>query len=54
MAFGSLREVGYLIDLAVRLGHLRLTTAMPLKEKHEETARVLAGLLKALRQKREA
>ena len=49
IAFGSLREVGYLIDLAHCLGYLAAANAGSLSKQYEEAARVLAGLMKALR-----
>ena len=47
LAFGSLREVGYLIDLSTRLGYLANST--DLGERFDECARVLAGLIRSLR-----
>jgi len=49
IAFGSLREVGYYIDLAQRLGYLTSEEACSLSEHCNETARVLSGLKKSLR-----
>jgi four helix bundle protein len=49
MAFGSLREVGYYIDLSHRLGYLSDKSADALKGRYEECARILAGLMKSLR-----
>ncbi len=48
LSFGSLRELGYFIDLAKHLGYLADKTYQVLKNKYEETARVLSGLIKAL------
>ncbi|MEQ8768899.1 MAG: four helix bundle protein [Phycisphaerales bacterium] len=45
MAFGSLREVGYLLDLSRRLGFLDADQAKPLLDKQDEAARVLAGFI---------
>ena len=49
ISFGSLRELGYQIDLASRLGYLPSRKASLLKEQYEETARVLYGLMKSLK-----
>ncbi len=49
VAFGSLRELGYHIDLAERLGYLSKDKALTLAGAYEEAARVLAGLKKSLR-----
>jgi four helix bundle protein len=49
MAFGSLREVGYYIDLSHRLGYLSGEAAEKLNGRYEESARTLSGLLKSLR-----
>lgn len=49
IAFGSLREVGYLVDLSRRLEYLGEQQAAMLAERYEECARVLAGLMRALR-----
>ena len=49
IAFGSLREVGYYIDLAQRLGFLRAEDAQKLDAQYQETARVLAALIKSLK-----
>jgi four helix bundle protein len=48
MAFGSLREVGYYIDLSVRLGYLSAEGDDQLRPLYDETARVLSGLLGSL------
>ncbi len=49
MAFGSLREVGYYIDLASRLGYMPADVADDLSARYDETARVLSGLIQSLR-----
>jgi len=49
MAFGSAREVGYQISLATRLGYFSEDSAADVSQKADETARVLAALLRALR-----
>ena len=48
LAFGSLREAGYLIDLAHRLGYLRDESAAKLDRQYNECARVLSGLIRSL------
>ncbi len=49
IAFGSVREVGYQLSLAARLGYMDSNTAAELEKQADETARVLAGLLQSLR-----
>jgi four helix bundle protein len=49
IAFGSLRELGYYIDLTHRLSYLSPEKASLLNEQYEETARVLSGLIKSIR-----
>jgi four helix bundle protein len=49
MAFGSIREVEYQISIAGRLGYLSPDGGMQLAQQADETARVLAGLLRSLR-----
>lgn len=49
MAFGSAREVEYQISLASRLEYLDPENAAALSQQANETAKVLAGLLKSLR-----
>ena len=46
VAFGSLRELGYLVDLSGRLGYLEKSTLDSLRNAHDEAARVLAALLR--------
>lgn len=48
VSLGSLREVGYLLDLARRLGFLEAERAEQLDAQYNEAARTLAGLLKSL------
>lgn len=49
MAFGSLREVGYLIDLSCRLGYINDTVAAQLHEQYDHAARVLSNLIKHMK-----
>ena len=49
MAFGSAREVEYQLTLAHRLGYLPDDVARKLAQQADETAKVLAGLLRSLR-----
>jgi len=49
MAFGSAREVQYQLTIAERLGYLPRDMSSQLGSQAEETARVLAGLINALR-----
>jgi four helix bundle protein len=44
VALGSLREVGYYIDLSLRLGFLDQTTAAKLTRDYDEAAKVLSGI----------
>ena len=53
MAFGSVRELGYQLSLAARLGYLESNVALDLEKQADETARVLAGLLHSLRSARD-
>ena len=46
----SLAETGYLIDVAGRLGYLKHEGLSVLTALHEETAKILHGLLRKLRQ----
>ena len=48
ISFGSLREVGYYIELSSRLGYLQQQKDSELRGLYEQTARVLAGLVKSL------
>ena len=49
MAFSSAREVEYQLSIAARLGYLPGEAAAKLSQQAEETAKVLAGLLRSLR-----
>ena len=51
IAFGSLHEVGYLIDLSRRLEYLGPDEAPELEGVYEEAARVLSGLMRGLRKR---
>lgn len=53
MAFGSVREVEYQLSLAARLGYVDTKVATKLEKQVDETARVLAGLLRSLRSRKE-
>lgn len=48
IAFGSLREVIYQLELAHRLGYTSEETAQALAEQSDEAARVLAGLIRSI------
>jgi four helix bundle protein len=50
IAFGSVRELGYLVDLAKRLGYLNEDAAKDLETRQSQTAASLGGLIKALRE----
>ena len=49
MAFGSVREVGYQLTIASRLEYTPSDSAKQLASQADETARVLAGLIRSLR-----
>lgn len=49
MALGSLREVGYLIDLSRRLEYLGDVAGAELMEQYDHAARVLSNLITSLR-----
>ncbi len=49
LAFGSTREVEYQLTVAARLGYISPDAAQRLEQQADETARVLAGLLRSLR-----
>jgi len=51
MAFGSVREVEYQLTIAHRLEYLPLQDAEKLIAIADETAKVLAGLIRSLRDK---
>jgi four helix bundle protein len=48
IAFGSLRELGYYVDLSRQIGYVSAEEATALAGQHEECARVLSGLLKSV------
>jgi four helix bundle protein len=49
MAFGSMREVEYQLSVAARLGYLPGDITAEVTQQADETAKVLAGLLRSLR-----
>jgi len=49
VAFGSLRELHYQLDLSKRLGFLRMEDSAVIEPKVVETEKVLNGLIRALR-----
>jgi four helix bundle protein len=49
IAFGSLRELHYQLNLSKRLGYLRTEDSSLLEPKVVETEKVLNGLIRALR-----
>ncbi len=49
IAFGSARELEYQLSIAVRLEYLTADVATDVSRQADETARVLAGLLRSLR-----
>ena len=51
MAFGSIREVEYQLTIARRLDYTDPEASTSLASKADETARVLAGLIRSLRKK---
>jgi four helix bundle protein len=51
IAFGSLREAGYYLDLARRLEYLNETDAADLLRQYDDCAKVLSGLIASLRRK---
>lgn len=50
IAYGSVRELEYQISLALRLGFLTRESSVDLENKCIETAKVLNGLIRSLRQ----
>jgi four helix bundle protein len=46
IAFGSVREVGYLIDLAERVGYLSQESASGMHDLHGRTAAALAAIIR--------
>ena len=51
MAYGSASELDYQISLAYRLGYIEKNLYSPLSDKSTETAKVLNGLIRSLRNK---
>ena len=49
MAFGSLREAEYQVTIAARLHYMSEEESTSISAKAAETARVLAGLIRSLR-----
>jgi four helix bundle protein len=49
MAFGSVREAEYQLTVAHRLGYMPDNVVRKLAQEADETAKVLAGLLRSLR-----
>lgn len=54
IAYGSVRELEYQISLAVRLGFIDPTNAKEVESQCVETAKVLNGLITALRREAES
>ncbi|MEE9211377.1 MAG: four helix bundle protein [Phycisphaeraceae bacterium] len=54
VAFGSLREVGYFLNLASRLEYVKDPATKELSERYEETSRVLFGLIRSLTTERKS
>ncbi|MBX3179894.1 MAG: four helix bundle protein [Candidatus Hydrogenedentes bacterium] len=52
IAYGSLKEVEYQLDLSNRLGYLEPDINLELERHCNETGKVLNGLIRALRSKR--
>lgn len=50
-ALGSLREVGYLLDLSRRLGFMDASVAQGLESQYQDSAATLAALIRSLRQR---
>ncbi len=50
MSFGSLRELGYYIDLSSRLGMMRQESARELDTHYNHAARLLSGLIRFIKQ----
>lgn len=51
IAFGSLRELKYQVNLSKRLGFINHQHAISIEPKIEETEKVISGLIRSLRQK---
>lgn len=54
MAYGSCREVEYQLSLVDRLGFAKQEAVQPVLTQSEETAKVLNGLIRSLRNRQEA
>lgn len=52
IAFGSLREAGYYVELAHDLGYLTDESAQSMADEYNHCARVLSGLIASLRKMR--
>ncbi|WP_407637480.1 four helix bundle protein [Desulfocapsa sulfexigens] len=50
MAFGSLRELKYQVNLSKRLGFINQQDTTSIEPKIEEIEKVLSGLIRSLRQ----
>ena len=50
MSFGSLRELGYYIDLSSRLGMMHQESAKELDAHYNHAARLLSGLIRSIKQ----
>lgn len=50
IAYGATRELEYQLTIAIRLGYLGIDVAEALTQQSTETSKVLAGLLRSLRQ----
>ncbi len=48
IAFGSLRETDYLLDVATRLGMLDSSVVSPVLELHDHACRLVASLMKSI------
>ncbi|MHC5185437.1 MAG: four helix bundle protein [Planctomycetota bacterium] len=51
MSYGSASELDYQISLAYRLGYIEKNLYSPISDKSTETAKVLNGLIRSLRNK---
>ncbi len=49
IAFASAREVSYQVTIAARLGYMSIDVSTELSQKADESAKVLAGLLRSRR-----
>ena len=48
ISLGSLRELGYFLDLSLRLGFTTESAISELRRTHDEASRVLAALIRAI------